>query len=97
MLAPLARPPQVRNGRLFRVDFLAKFQWDARHPGDDPPDFDEYEIHRARVGIEGEVFRYIQFSLERELTEREADEQTTGRKSAWKDAYLEANFTDAAQ
>jgi phosphate-selective porin OprO/OprP len=89
--------PQIRNGSLFRVDFLAKFQWDARRPGDDPPDFDEYEIHRARVGIEGEVFRYIQFSLERELTEREADEQTTERKSAWKDVYIEGNFTDAAQ
>ncbi len=89
--------PQIRTGPLFRVDFIAKFQWDARHPGDDPPDFDEYEIHRARVGIEGEVFRYIQFSLERELTEREADDPTTREKSAWKDVYIEGNFADAAQ
>ena len=89
--------PQIRNGSLFRVDFLAKFQWDARHPGDDPPDFDEYEIHRARVGIEGEVFRYIQFSIERELTENEAGDETGRRKSAWKDVYVEGNFADAAQ
>lgn len=89
--------PQIRTGPLFRLDFLAKFQWDARHPGDEPFDFDDYEIHRARVGIEGEVFRYIQFSLERELTEREAGDPTTRKKSAWKDVYVEANFTDAAQ
>ena len=89
--------PQIRNGSLFRVDFLAKFQWDARHPGDDPPDFDEYEIHRARVGIEGEVFRYIQFSIERELTENEAGDETARQKSAWKDVYVEGNFADAAQ
>ena len=57
----------------FRVDFLAKFQWDAMRPGDDPSDFDEYQIHRARIGIEGEVFRYMQFSVEGEMTEREAD------------------------
>ncbi len=27
--------PQIRSGPL-RVDFVAKFQWDARDPGDDP-------------------------------------------------------------
>jgi phosphate-selective porin OprO/OprP len=92
--------PQVRSGRLFRVDFQAKFQWDARDPGDDPPDFDEYEIHRMRVGIEGELFNHYQFSVERELTENETgtdNTSTTPRKSAWKDVYLEVNYTDAAQ
>ena len=89
--------PQVRNGRLFRLDFLAKFQWDARDPGDDPPDFDNYEIHRARIGIEGEFFNRVQFSIERELTERESDEPTTRRKSAWKDVYVDANISDAVQ
>jgi len=89
--------PQVRAGSLFRVDFQAKFQWDARRPGDDPPDFQTFEVHRARVGIEGEIFGHIQFSLERELTERETNEDATRRKPAWKDVYLEVNYTDAAQ
>jgi phosphate-selective porin OprO/OprP len=89
--------PQLRAGDWLRVDFVGKFQWDAMHPGDDPSDFDEYEIHRARIGIEGEIFRYFQFSVEREMTEREADVQETQRKPAWKDVYIEANFTDAAQ
>lgn len=93
--------PQLRAGDMFRVDVLGKFQWDARRPGDAPPDFDEYEIHRARVGVEGEVFRYIQFSVEYELTEREneVEESTTRNRSnpAWKDVYVEANLADAAQ
>jgi phosphate-selective porin OprO/OprP len=89
--------PQVRAGRLFRVDFVGKFQWDARDPGDDPADFDEYEIHRARIGIEGEFFNRVQFAIERELTEREADDPTTRQKSAWKDVYVDANISDAVQ
>jgi phosphate-selective porin OprO/OprP len=89
--------PQLRTGRRFRLDFLGKFQWDARDPGDDPSDFETYEIHRARVGIEGEVFNRVQFSLERELTEREADDPTERRKSAWKDVYVDANISDAVQ
>jgi len=89
--------PQLRTGPLFRLDFLAKFQWDARHPGDDPSDFDTYEIHRARIGIEGEIFRRVQFSVERELTEREADDLGTRKKSAWKDVYVDANVSDAVQ
>ena len=89
--------PQLRNGRLFRLDFIAKFQWDARDPGDDPPDFDTFEIHRARIGIDGEFFNRVQFSIERELTERESDDPATREKSAWKDVYVDANISDAVQ
>ena len=91
--------PQIRSGRLFRLDFLAKFQWDARHPGDDPPDFDDFEIHRARIGIEGEFFNRVQFAIERELTEREVENPNpdVNEKSAWKDVYVDANISDAVQ
>jgi phosphate-selective porin OprO and OprP len=89
--------PQIRSEGLFRLDFVAKFQWDARHPGDDPADFDEYEIHRARIGIEGELFNRVQFAVERELTERESDDPGTQGRSAWKDVYVDANISDAVQ
>ena len=89
--------PQLRSGRMFRLDFVAKFQWDARHPGDDPPDFDDFEIHRARIGIEGEFFNRVQFAIERELTEREYDEPDAPEKSAWKDVYVDANISEAVQ
>jgi phosphate-selective porin OprO and OprP len=91
--------PQIRVPRIFRVDFVAKLQWDARDPGDDPSDFDTYELHRARVGIEGELFNRVQFAVERELTENENGDPdpTERRKSAWKDVYVDANISDAVQ
>ncbi len=49
--------PSLRAGRNFRLDFAAKLQDDARDPGDDPTDFPTWELHRLRVGVEGEVFR----------------------------------------
>jgi phosphate-selective porin len=88
--------PQIRTGPL-RLDFVAKFQWDARDPGDDPADFDELEIHRARIGIEGELFNRVQFAIERELTEREVETPDSNEKSAWKDVYVDGNISDAVQ
>jgi phosphate-selective porin OprO/OprP len=88
--------PQVRTGPL-RLDFVGKFQWDARDPGDDPADFDTFEIHRARIGIEGELFNRVQFAIERELTEREVENPNTNEDSAWKDVYVDANLSDAVQ
>ncbi len=90
--------PQIRTGPL-RIDFVAKFQWDARDPGDDPPDFDTFQIHRARIGIEGELFNRVQFAIERELTEREVENPNPDvrEKSAWKDVYVDGNISDGLQ
>lgn len=87
--------PSLRAGSLLRIDFLGKFQGDARQPGDDPPSFRSVEIHRARVGVEGEFLRHFQFSLERELTEREVEGSRSSK--AWKDVYLEIDYTDRAR
>ena len=90
--------PSLRFGRALRVDFQAKFQWDAMRPGDDPADFDELRIRRARVGLDAEVFRHVQISIERELTETEINpDPTRPSESSWKDLFVELNFTDAAQ
>lgn len=87
--------PSLRAGSVLRIDFIGKFQWDARRPGDDPPSFESTEIQRARVGIEGEFLDHFQFSVEHELTERELETSRTSK--AWKDVYFEINYTDAAQ
>ena len=103
--------PSFRVGRWLRLDFIGKFQWDARDPGDKPIKFDTTEFHRARLGVEGEIFRHIQFNIERELTEREIQApiptlktigtipQTTAKRSTkeWKDVYVDVNYTDMAQ
>jgi phosphate-selective porin len=90
--------PSLRAGRNLRLDFSAKFQEDARDPGDDPIDFPTWELHRARVGIDGELFRKIQFSIEREFSERLLnDPLKKSSKSQWKDVYVELNASDAFQ
>ena len=92
--------PSLRAGRNFRIDFTAKMQYDVRDPGDDPQDFPTGELHRLRVGVEGEVFRHIQFQVERELKEREVDNSQNNSNSEgklWKDVYVEANYSNKAQ
>ena len=90
--------PSLRAPDIFRIDFSAKFQLDSRDPGDDPAGFDNVEVHRMRVGIEGHLFNHFEYEVEYELTERELFDPETGtRNSAWKDAYLEVNYTSAAQ
>lgn len=89
--------PSLRAGRNFRLDFQAKFQGDGREPGDNPVAFDTWELHRARVGIDGEIFRRIQFSIERELTEHEQISILGVGKSAWKDYYVDVNFSRGFQ
>ena len=81
--------PSIRAGSALRVDFQGKLQWDRRRAGDDPAQFDEAELHRARIGIDGTVFRHLRFSVERELTERESEQRRSFRgapSTAWKDA-----------
>src|SRR5262245_16119202 len=93
--------PSIRAGRNFRLDFAAKFQFDSRDPGDDPVEFETHEVHRMRVGIEGQLFRHIQYNVERELTERElVDPEGPGensKKNPWKDVFVEADYTSHAQ
>jgi phosphate-selective porin OprO/OprP len=89
--------PSLRFGRPLRLDFGLKIQEDAREPGDAPFEFETYELHRVRIGIDGEMYGRIQFSIERELTENEGVDPTEilGRtKSAWKDYYVDVNATD---
>ena len=86
--------PSLRAGSRLRIDFLGKFQWDARHPGDDPQAFKSTELHRARVGFEARFLRHFEFDLERELTEREV---LGSSAKPWKDVYLNVNYTHYAR
>ena len=91
--------PSLRVGRQFRLDFIGKFQWDSRRAGDDPADFATREIQRARIGVDGEFLDHFRFNIERELTERELEGEVEGsrRSEAWKDVYLQVDYTDAAR
>ena len=91
--------PSFRVGSQFRVDLIGKLQWDTRRPGDDPADFPSSEIQRARIGVDGEFLDHFRFNIERELTERELEGEVEGsrRSEAWKDVYLQVDYTDAAR
>jgi phosphate-selective porin OprO and OprP len=92
--------PSIRAGSALRVDLQGKLQWDRRRAGDNPARFEAAELHRARVGIDGRVFRHIEFSAERELTDRESEPRPSSygsSSSAWKDAYVELNYSNAAR
>jgi phosphate-selective porin OprO/OprP len=92
--------PSLRAGRNFRLDFGVKIQEDGRQPDDDPDPakFPTWQLRRARGGVDGELFRKIQFSLEREFSENFNNDPTKkSTKSQWKDVYVEANLSNALQ
>lgn len=90
--------PSLRAGRNFRLDFSAKVQEDARDPGDDPLGFETWQLHRARAGVDGELFRKLQFSIEREFSESLVNDPTKeSTKSQWKDVFVELNWANGLQ
>ena len=71
--------PGLRVGDAFKVDLKALFQFDVR--GFDPiPDNqpDDWNIPRRRVGIDGELFKVIEFQVEAQLDDPEP----------WRDVYV---------
>lgn len=71
--------PSIRFGRFGRVDLRLKLQGDFRFfdPEQDP-DLDTFDLHRRRAGIEGVLFRRLEFEIERELRE----------DGPWRDAFV---------
>ena len=95
--------PSIRYGSVFRLDVGAKFQEDARAAYPNAAGLKDtitgkpktWELHRNRVGIQGHLFKKIEYEVERELTEKELvekDIRTGGtdfvagpqQKSPWK-------------
>ena len=67
-LTKQAKRPSVRFGKLFRADFRANFQTDWR--GFEPEESSKeplFELHRARVGVEGEFLKHFEYEVEYEL------------------------------
>ncbi|MGE3957804.1 MAG: porin [Vicinamibacterales bacterium] len=90
--------PTLRAGRWLRLELGAKVHVDRMKPGDDPQDFDDVQVARNRVSLDGELFRFFQFSLERGLSGN-ADVKLNAKstKTAWRDLYGELKFSDELQ
>jgi len=96
--------PSFRYKKLVRIDFEAKFQEDGHSSyqgSDKAAGLNPWEMHRNRIGIQGTLFRHIDFEIERELTEQELTEKdiTAGitPKSQWKDVNFNLDYIKNAQ
>jgi phosphate-selective porin OprO/OprP len=93
--------PSLRLGSVFRMDFEAKFQEDGRATYEGATGLDPWELHRNRVGIQGHLFKKIEYEVERELTEKELTENELSAgvapKSPWKDVNVNLTFIKNAQ
>jgi phosphate-selective porin OprO/OprP len=88
--------PSLRVGSSFRMDVEAKFQEDIHDSYAGAADLSRAELHRNRIGVQGHVFKKIEYEVERELTEKELDVGKTP-KSPWKDVYVNLAFVKNAQ
>jgi phosphate-selective porin OprO/OprP len=93
--------PSLRLGSVFRMDVEAKFQEDGRGTYVGATGLDPWELHRNRVGLQGHLFKKIEYEVERELTEKELTEKelSAGQapKSPWKDVNVNLTFIKNAQ
>ena len=90
--------PSLRAGRWLRLDFSTRLHWDRMRAGDDPSNFDDAQLRRARVGLDGELFRVLQFSIERELTDAgDLKLSAKSTKTPWRDVYGELKLVDGLQ
>jgi phosphate-selective porin OprO/OprP len=101
--------PSFRFGNVARIDFEAKLQEDVRASYPDAPGLKDpitgedqtFEFHRNRIGIQGNLFKHIEFEIERELTEKELTEKDVVAgvtpQSHWKDVNVNVSYIDNAQ
>ena len=94
------------------MDFQAKFQVDAydSYEGaqgalacDDTllPSSCTWELHRSRIGIQGHLFKEIEYEVERELQEHELTEEEVleglAPEQVWKDVFVNVRYIRNAQ
>jgi len=88
--------PSFRIGSVFRIDLEAKLQEDVRDTYVGDPELPRTQLHRNRIGVQGHLFKQIEYEVERELTEKELDAGKTP-KSPWKDVNVNLTFVKNAQ
>ena len=81
--------PELKFGKLVKVDFRYKLQSDFRGFGEGiVTDEGVHEFHRERIGIEGKLFKRVEFEIEREMRDP-AD--------PWRDVYVNIRLNKALE
>jgi len=87
--------PTLRIGKLFRADVRVKVQTDFRSFSPDvETDEGTFDLHRGRLGLEGEFLKVFEYEVERDFR------QTLGRNDQrypWKDVYGNFKYFDNFQ
>jgi phosphate-selective porin OprO and OprP len=95
------RRPSIRWGDWLRVDFRLKTQSDIRTVKPDYPTREGlFELHRARVGIEGRVFNHFEYEVEREIREEVSDLLRIQKEipaHTWRDVFVNFRYFRDAQ
>lgn len=82
----MGKHPSLRGGT-WRLDLTWKSQGDWRDYAPDPTiTYDSFELHRARIGVQGEIGSIFGFQVEAELRDRCGD-VTPCTKEPWRDVY----------
>jgi phosphate-selective porin OprO/OprP len=101
--------PSLRFGSVFRADFEAKLQEDARWSYPDAAGLKDpitlkqqtFQLHRNRFGVQGHFFKHIEYEVEHEFTEQELTEKDIAAgvtpKSQWKDVNVNVTYIKNAQ
>ena len=80
--------PTVELGKAGRLNFRYKLQSDFRGFGDVETDEGLHEFHRERIGIEGKLFKRLEFEIEREMRDPE---------TPWRDAWVNLKLNRAVE
>ena len=82
--------PSLRAGDVFRMDLKSKWHLDFRHfyPAiASPPQTDDtFVLTRARFGLKGNVTKYFEYEVERELRATFGDQH---ERHPWRDVYVD--------
>ena len=96
--------PSFRYKKIVRIDFEAKLQEDGHSSyagATTTAGLNPWELHRNRFGVQGTLFKHIDFEIEHEFTEQELTEKDIAAgitpKSRWKDVNVNVSYFKNAQ
>jgi hypothetical protein len=93
--------PSLRYSNIFRIDLEAKLQEDGHSSYAPVKGLNSWEFHRNRFGVQGHLFKQIEYEIEREFTEKELTDKDIllgiTPSSHWKDVYVNVTSMKNAQ
>ncbi len=96
----MAKRPSIRVRKVARADFRVKSQLDfssflPKNPSERQPGEGLLDLHRMRVGVEGNFLKHFEYEFEYELRDRLADVlgiDPTEVQHPWRDAWVNFRY-----